>query len=309
MKAGARVNKIFCHGMCGLLIVLIASACATRHPEEKTALLISYPEPRPDSVPLVFLPGIVSTDSFDFNAAFSPDGRAFYFTRKINGQSKIYVSHHNSEAWTSPVPAPFTASGYAEADPVFSSDGKLYFISNRPKDASDTLADYDIWFVSPRPGGAWSAPEYMQAVNSDSSEFYISFAQNGNLYFASSRAGGSGQEDIYVSRWINERYATPENLGPSINSEKSEYDPCISAGEDLIVFTSSGRPDTFGAGDLYRARLDGNKRWQPASNLGKKFNTETREFCAYFSPDSKYFFFSSQGDVKWVEAGSLRQRE
>ena len=86
----------------------------------------------------------------------------------------------------------------------------------------------------------------------------MSFAKNGNLYFASSRKGGFGEEDIYVSRLVNKQYTKPENLGPAINSKESEYDPCISANEDFIIFTSSGRGDSFGAGErrcLERVRL------------------------------------------------------
>ena len=116
----------------------------------------------------------------------------------------------------------FTESKYSEADPAFAPDGKLYFISNRPKDQSDTLMDYDIWFVAPLSDGRWSEPENLKSVNSDSSEFYISFSKNGNLYFSSSRKGGFGEEDIYVSRLINEQYTAPENLGAAINSKRSE---------------------------------------------------------------------------------------
>ena len=53
----------------------------------------------------------------------------------------------------------------ALTDPAFAPDGKLYFISNRPKDQSDTIADYDIWFVAPLADGRWSAPENLKSIN------------------------------------------------------------------------------------------------------------------------------------------------
>lgn len=287
------------------LVTLLVS-CATK-PDEKAMLAIPYPEPFPDSVPAAFLPGIVSTDSLDFNAAFSPDGRSFYFTRKIDGKTKIHVTQYSEGRWKESVPVPFGVTGHSDADPVFGPDNRLYFISDRPRTASDTLVDYDIWYVLPQSDGSWSAPENMTAVNSDSAEYYVSFSATGNLYFASARQGGYGAEDVYVSRRINDQYGVPENLGASINSERSEYDPCIAAGEDLIVFTSSNRDDGFGAGDLYGARTDASKKWQTAVNLGNRFNTQTREFCAYFTPDSQYFFFSSNRDVKWIRAEWLKK--
>jgi Tol biopolymer transport system component len=276
--------------------------------KEKTAIQIPYPSPMPDSTALSFLSGIISKDSLDFNAAFSPDGKSFYFTRSEKGKLKIYLTHYDGQKWIDPVRASFVESDYSEADPAFAPDGKLYFISNRPKDQSDTLPDYDIWRVAPLTDGNWSTPENVMNVNSDSSEFYVSFTEEGSLYFSSSRKGGYGEEDIYMSRWVNNQYASPENLGPVINSEKSEYDPFISPAGDFIVFTSSGRSDTFGAGDLYCSKLNSKRAWLPAINLGETFNTKTRDYCPYLSPDSRYFFYSSEKDVRWIDAGILKHQ-
>lgn len=269
---------------------------------------IPYPQPLADSIPLIFLPNLVSKDSLDFNAAFSPDGKSFYFSRSKNRQSKIYYTRYDGTKWAEPEFAAFTGGDkYAEADPVFGPDGKLYFISNRPKDNNDTNPDYDIWFVTPQADGKWSLAENMSGVNSDSNEFYISFTMDRHLYFASSRKGGFGQEDIYVSEWRNGQYQQAENLGAAVNTAKSEYDPCISSRGDILIFASSNRDDSFGGADLYCSR-SGKKRWLKAMNLGSRFNTKTREFCAAFSPDSKYFFFSSEGDVKWVAMKTLMQQ-
>jgi hypothetical protein len=273
---------------------------AVVHCSAQSGAEILYPQPLPDSAALRFLPGIVSSDSMDFNACFSPDGQSYYFTRSINKQTKVYVTHLDGDRWSSPMIVPFLDSKYSEADPAFSPDGTLYFISDRPLTASDTLRDFNIWFVKRLPGGSWSAPEDFSVVNTDSSEYYISFSKNGNLYFASSRKGGYGEEDIYVSKLVNGKYTEPVNLGAAVNTAKSEYDPGISPGEDMIVFASSNREDGFGAADLYCARKEGEKNWQKAAHLGSRFNTKAREFCPYFSPDGKYFFYSSERDVKWI---------
>jgi hypothetical protein len=183
---------------------------------------IPYPQPLPDSTALVFLPHLVSKDSLDFNAVFSPDGQSFFFSRSLNKQSNMYVSKYNGTNWTEPTLLPVSVTHYSDADPAFAPDGKLYFISNRPTNPSDTTKDYDIWFSSPLAGGGWSVPENLTSVNSDSNEFYVSFSDKGHLYFASSRKGGFGEEDIYVSKWINGQYTTPANLGkPSIPKNQS----------------------------------------------------------------------------------------
>lgn len=286
---------------CFMLLITV-SYC-----EAQSETSIPYPQPFPDTAALRFLPGIVSSDSMDFNAAFSPDGQSCYFTRSINKQTKIYVTHHDGGKWSAPMIVPFLDTKYSEADPAFSPDGSLYFISDRPLSASDTLHDFNIWFVRPLPGGSWSAPEDLNMINTDSSEYYISFTKTGNLYFASSRKGGFGQEDIYVSKLVNEKYTEPVNLGPGVNTAKSEYDPGISADGDVLVFASSNRDDGFGGADLYCSKKEGEKGWLKAAHLGSRFNTNAREFCPYFSPDGKYFFFSSERDVKWIRMERLKK--
>jgi len=250
---------------------------------------------------MTFLPGIVSKDKLDFNAAFSPDGRIFYFTRSENRQWDIYLTTYDGKTWKEPRLAPFSDPTYSEADPAFSPNGDLYFISNRPKKSADSISDFDIWFIKMTSDSTWSEPENFAEVNSDSAEYYISFARNGNAYFGSSRPGGFGGEDVYVSRSVDGKYLTPENLGASINTAESEHDPCIWPDEELLVFKSENRAGSFGEADLYGSKSV-NGEWKQAVNLGGKFNTPTYEYCPYLTPDSKYFFFSGEFDVKWIDA-------
>jgi len=264
-----------------------------------------YPHPAPDSAVLVFLPGIVSIDGVDFGSAFSPDGKTFYFARSTNKKLKLYSSWYNGTEWTTPSIVSFIDTLYSQADPAFGPDGSLYFISNRPRDATDQSTDYDIWYVSPMADGRWSEPYNLEAVNTDSSEFYISFARNGSLYFSSSRRGGFGEEDIYVSRLTGKTYGQPVNLGSTINTARSEYDPGISPNGQVLVFASSGRTDSYGAADLYRSLHDKTHGWGPTLHLGNKINTSTRDYCPYWTPDGRYFIFSSAGDIKWIPANRM----
>lgn len=268
---------------------------------------IPYPTFPPEDSIISFLPGIVCSggDSIDFNAAFSPDGKSFYFTRSQNRKWAIYVSHHDGTQWNKATRATFNDTAYSMADPAFGPDGYLYFISDLPRNASDTLRDFDIWFIKPLANGKWAAPENLQAVNTDSTEYYVSFSPSGHLYFASSRKGGYGLEDIYISKRVDGKYSTPENLGPKINTAYSDHDPCLSQQEDFMIYTSVDRKEGYGEGDLYLARKDKNGQWTEVRSMGIPFNTNTYEYCSYFSPDFRYFFFSSRRDVKWMRTESL----
>ena len=304
-KQGGLSSILFVSACC--IVVIIFCACAGKVTTDKPVGGIPYPHPRPDSTALPFLPAIVSGNGLDFGSAFSPDGQSFYFSRSENKKLTIYVSHYDGKNWAAPVPAACNDPLYSQADAAFGPDGRFYFISNRPKSPQDTLPDFDIWFTTVTGDGRWSKPENLKSLNTDSSEFYISFAKNGNLYFASSREGGFGEEDIYVSRLVNGTYTLPENIGATVNTSKSEYDPAIDASEGLLVFTSSNREDGFGAGDLYYTNRS-DQKWRQAVNLGKNINTATREYCPYFSPDADYFFYSSEGDVKWMGRRGLEKQ-
>ncbi|MBO9153975.1 PD40 domain-containing protein [Chitinophaga sp. GCM10012297] len=279
------------------LALLLAAGCRYAANSGTT-----YPSPRPDTAALRFLPGIVSKDSLDFNAAFSPDGQTFYFCRSANGKWGIWQTENRNGRWSEPVPAPFSEPAYSQADPFFAQDGTLYFISNRPKTSEDVTGDYDIWRVRQLENGRWSAPQNVMGVNSDSTEYYVSLAANGNIYFASNR---SGDFEIYYSRLENGRYGEPENLGPAINAPGMEHDPCISPDEKMLLFTAVNRPDTIGSADIYISLKNDVGQWNKAVNAGPKVNTTSYEYCSYLTPDGKYFFFSSEYDVKWIAAEQL----
>jgi hypothetical protein len=251
----------------------------------------------------VFAPGIVSTDSSEFGSAFAPDGSVFYFARSVNKRSGIFFSRKVNDGWSSPQRANFSLPEYSDADPVIAPDGALYFISTRPSTKDDQAGDYDIWKVMPTTGG-WSAPVNVTELNSFDNEFYISFTSRGDACFASSRGGGYGEEDIYFSKKLGDTFQSPVNMGPSVNTKCSEYDPFISSDGSAIIFTSSGRDDSFGKGDLYWI-IKTNGDWKNTVHFDKNLNTEGRDYCPYVTADGAEFFYSSQGDIKYISMSDL----
>jgi WD40-like Beta Propeller Repeat len=266
---------------------------------------IIYPSPLPGPVPMRFLPGIATTDSLDFNASFSPDGRIFYFSKSWRRKYQIWMTKFDGTSWGKAQLAPFSNPAFSNADAFVAADGSVFFMSNMAKDENDTSTDYDIWRVRQDGAGKWSKPEFLSEVNSDSTEYYVSIAQNGNLYFASDRPGGFGSFDIYRCEWQSGKYLPPQNLGSTINGPETEHDPLISKDESLLIFTASGKKDSFGEADLYLSKSTGLGNWSKAKNMGNNINTSTYEYCPNFSPDYKYFFFSSELDIKWVAADFL----
>ena len=272
-----------------LVIVLAAMAMAgqTSHPP--------YASSKPIREPILFAPGVISTQDYELNAAFMPDGTAVYFTKSTPQFPMfltIVVSHFVRRQWSTPEVAEFSGQ-YSDADPFVSPDGKrLFFASMRPTEGKPKT-DNDIWMVDKTPTG-WSVPQNLgRSVNSNAQELYPTLSKDGTLYFVSMRPGGRGGSDIYSSRQVDGNYAEPENLGDAINTRYGEGDACISQDGSFIVFASNGRPDDMGGGDLYISeRKDG--AWTPARHLGSGVNSAAREFCPIISPDGKYLFFTSE---------------
>lgn len=262
----------------------------------------------PGLTPEIFAPGIVSTAQGEFNAAFSPDGKEFFYSvNEPSGRETMRFMTYDNNRWTPPRPAPFV-SRQNDCDPIFSHDGnRLYFISTRPKKDKAGSRDWDIWYVE-RTDTGWSEPINIgPPVNSNKDEYYVSLTMDGTIYFASNRAGGLGSFDIYRSRLVDGQYDKPENLGASINTKYLEHDPFIAPDESYLLFTSVDRPGGFGTGDLYISTRKKYGTWTKCKNLGEAFNTNGYDFCPIVSPDGKYFFFTRKGDIYWVSIEAIEK--
>lgn len=281
-----------------LIGLLLLAGCAKK---VETISTILYPAPTPDSIPRVFLPGIVSIDGLDFNATFALDGNTFYFARSKNGKYVILESNRDGDNWSTPRKSLLFDTLYSNADPFITADSSIYFISNRPSHIADTTDDFDIYRIR-REDRKWTTPEYLTGVNSDSTEYYVSVAASGNIYFASYR---DGNLDLFMSEYKDGKFYSPTNLGTVINSNSSEHDPFISPDESFLIYNSD-RAGGYGEADLYISRKkDG--VWQSPVNMGPTINTSSYEYCSNMSPDGKFFFYSSEEQVKWVSSSVLFQ--
>jgi hypothetical protein len=124
----------------------------------------------------------------------------------------------------------------------------------------------------------WGAPVNLGAViNSGSSEMQLGIAPNGkSLYVVSTRAGGFGDADIWVSsKQPDGTWGPLVNLGPVVNSSALEASPTLSIDGHYLYFASR-RSGGFGGLDCWRThRSDPNDdfAWEPPENLGPTVNT------------------------------------
>ena len=249
----------------------------------------------PPSLPEIFEAGIISTGLSERDFALSPDEtEIFYTVQSPQGifQTILYAKKDKEGRWSNPAVASF-AGKYSDLEPAFSIDGKkIYFSSNRPI-SGNRIKDFDIWVVE-KENDKWGEPKNIGIpVNTSEDEFYPSITKSGNLYFTAAYKNAVGKEDIYLATWKNGIYSEPVPMDTAINSKMYEFNAFVSRDEDLIIFTSYGRKDDKGRGDLYMCTKDVTGKWQPAKNLAL-LNSDKLDYCPFVSPDKKILFFTSE---------------
>jgi hypothetical protein len=138
----------------------------------------------------------------------------------------------------------------------------------------------------------WSEPINLgPTVNSTSMDRAPAISKDElSLYFESSRPGGFGGGDIYVSQreTRDSEWGPPVNLGPIINTLANESVPAFSRDGHLMFF-SSGRPGGSGGVDIWVSRREHTHddfAWEPAENLGAGVNSlSTDAGPSYFDND------------------------
>jgi Tol biopolymer transport system component len=259
---------------------------------------VAQPTGAVTSEPQLFAGNVISTADDESHPAFTPDGKTLYFLKNDPSFNHwtIVVSREQNGKWSTPEVAPFSGQ-FSDADPFITLDGqRVFFISTRPLNGK-TKEDTDIWMMkksgdAAAGGTKWSEPEHVARVNSETNEWFPTVSKNGNLYFGSERPGGKGRCDLYVSRLVDGKYQTPENLGEPINTAANEVEPFIALDESYIIFAGTGLPESRGAYDIYVSfRRDG--AWTKPINLGDKINSVAWDFSPKVSLDGKWFFFTS----------------
>lgn len=134
----------------------------------------------------------------------------------------------------------------------------------------------------------WSNTENLgPVVNSPDRESCLFVAHSGrSLYFASTRPGGSGELDIWVSQRASRRAAwgVPQNLGPVINSSAADQLPYVTPDGHTMLFAST-RPGAGGTSgyDIYasfRRNAEDDFGWEPPVAVAE-LNSPQNDFATW----------------------------
>ena len=142
----------------------------------------------------------VNSPGWDSQPSLSVDGNTMYFASDRPGGSggtDIWMSKRSGGDWGVPVNLGTNVNTEGEEmSPNIAADNRtMYFSSN----GHPGVGGYDI-YVTKSAGSSWASPENAGSpINTADDElFYTTQLGTDNVYFASSRPGGSGGLDIYL---------------------------------------------------------------------------------------------------------------
>ena len=158
-------------------------------------------------------------------------------------------------------------------------DGKtLLFYMTDKKGSFDNdiyvsfLEGHDIWTAPKSLGKKINLPDY-----NEMSPFLA--ADGVTLYFSSDRPGGLGENDIWMTKRLDEswtKWSDPVNLGAPINTTGSEAFFTLDAGGEFAYLTSSD--GAFGASDIVRVKLLEKEMPDPVVLVsGNVYNAKTKQ--------------------------------
>ncbi|MDE3235139.1 MAG: PD40 domain-containing protein [Bacteroidota bacterium] len=235
----------------------------------------------------------VNTEKSEYYPSLTIDDSLLVFTRRGEGITENFIqSKLLKDGFSKATLVDGDINNYPSKGAItVSADGDwMIFAGN----FENGYGSFDLYISYWTPQG-WSEPQNLgENINSPSWDSSPSLSpDNRVLYFSSSRPGGYGGQDLYMSiRQPNGKWGKAVNMGPVINTIGDEGAPYIHADNQTLYFTSSGLPG-YGGTDLYLSKKDSLGNWGIPENLGYPVNTIENEGSLAVSANGLTAYFAS----------------
>lgn len=175
---------------------------------------------------------------------------------------------------------------------------KTMFFTRCPNVKKENLG-CDIW-MSEAGSKGWDIPVKLPLKANDTiSVGHPCVTEDGKfLIFASDDPSGLGGRDLWYTTFDKKSgsWATPQNMGPEINTAGDELFPTMAKNGDLI-YASNGLPGMGGL-DMYRAtRIGTENKWENPTNYGSPINSDYNDYAMIEVDDRKGYFTSERKGV------------
>jgi outer membrane protein OmpA-like peptidoglycan-associated protein/tetratricopeptide (TPR) repeat protein len=247
------------------------------------------------------------TNSFSLleyqNGAIFTADKEVYSGRKTaawtgNSYLELYTMQKDEDGnWLSPELLKGDVNGrFHEGPATFSPDGNtIYFTRSNyfkrkmvvNESAENNLKIFQAKLVD----GKWKNLVEFPYNSDDYSVGHPALSSDGKtMYFVSDMPGGFGGSDIYKTKWENNAWSKPENLGIEVNTNGNEMFPYIHS--DGALYFSSDAHNTMGGLDVFITYFNGTK-WAKPENLNYPLNSIKDDFGFSLNKDETKGFVSS----------------
>ncbi len=241
----------------------------------------------------------INSTNLEYLPSITVDGNKMIFNKRIDNDEDFYESEKINGVWQKAklVPGKINTNLNEGAQNI-SQDGQWLIFTgcNYP----EGFGSCDLYISYKNKNGEWSEAENLgKIINTEAWETAPTLSPDKrDLYFSSTRSGGFGGSDIWVSHNVNGQWQKPENLGADINTSGDDGCPYIHADNQTLYFNSNGRLG-YGMSDLFVTRRNESGKWQQPENLGYPINTVDDEGSMIVAADGKTAYYASdKGDFK-----------
>lgn len=260
----------------------------------------------------------VNTKYSDFGVTYYGENGAIYSSTKKTKKSRNRKWYLNSQPFLELYKATVTANGefveselfskdlntkMHESNVTFTKDLKTVYFSRDNYDSKKYSTNDKGWVLIQiykadiDTSGRWKNITKLPFNSNQFDTGHPSLnSDNTKLYFTSNRPGSMGLTDIWaVDIKSDGTYSEPYNLGPEVNTTKSEMFPYIDA-DNVLYYSSDGKKDGNGGLDIYAIQVQDKKGVGEAVNLGFPINSAKDDFSLVFQNGKKTGHFSSNRD-------------
>ncbi|WP_306012306.1 MULTISPECIES: hypothetical protein [unclassified Allomuricauda] len=282
---------------------------------------VSYFDQKPPStIPKLFAPSIVNTDSIELNVVFNHSHTELFFSRIVNNSFVIHHSERIEGKWSPIKPIkmyPDDVLVSVACDPTITKDGNtMYFLGVDPNLYNNDITKEALYRIPPdiysskKVNGKWQLAQKVDfTVSTEFFETYPVVTADGSLYFRSNRPSEKEGLNTFRAQYIgNNKFEAPKMIPPV--TENGELIVYVSPDESYAVTNAKGR---------FQITFNENDKWSKPKEIPLEYEEDWKYYCPYMSSDGKYFMYSrrksypqkkgwagvEKGEVFWISAKKL----
>jgi ankyrin repeat protein len=254
----------------------------------------------PGKTPQLFAPGIFNLIGVsNYSPSFSADGKELYFTRARGREQVIMVCREETDGWTAPAPATFSAGSNAHEPHVTLDNKRVYWGWFRPVPAGEPKAptgDVGI-YMSERTSSGWSPAKYV------GQGMFVSSSRDGEIYVTDTSEAPQGNGYLARAVMADGRFAKLERLQGGIAKYRETVKwiahPCIAPDGSYILFDN-------GNGQMQVSFRNQGGEWGSPIDLTRR-GIDPNGGIASITPDGKYLFYRAGSDTYWVSTAVIEE--